>query len=135
MQFRGSHLPFYSTVFLLLSAIPAPAQNKLKSIDASAAIPQAEVLVLGTYHMDNPGHDLHNTKADDVLAPKRQAEIEELTAVLARFRPTKIAVEWDAGDQVGLERVFGQYAAGQCSDSCVQEILMFAIFRASATTS
>jgi hypothetical protein len=55
------------------------------------------VLVLGTYHMDNPGPDLHNTKADDVLAPKRQAEIEELTAVLARFRFTKIAVEWDAG--------------------------------------
>jgi hypothetical protein len=113
MQFRGSHLPFYSTVFLLLSGIPAPAQNKLKSIDASDGIPQAEVLVVGTYHMDNPGRDLHNTKADDVLAPKRQAEIEELTAVLARFRPTKIAVEWDAGDQVGLERVFGQYAAGQ----------------------
>jgi hypothetical protein len=113
MQFRGSHLPFYSIVVLLLSVIPALAQNKLKSIDPSAATPQAEVLVLGTYHMDHPGQDLHNTKADDVLAPKRQAEIEELTAVLARFRPTKIAVEWDAGDQVGLERVFGEYAAGQ----------------------
>lgn len=113
MQFRGSHLPFYSTVFLLLSVIPAPAQNKLKSIDASAATPQAEVLVLGTYHMDNPGQDLHNTKADDVLAPKRQAEIEELTAVLARFRPTKIALEWDAGDQAGLDRVLGEYEAGQ----------------------
>jgi hypothetical protein len=113
MQFRGSHLPFYSTVCLLLSVIPAPAQNKLKSTEASAVTPQAEVLVLGTYHMDNPGQDLHNTKADDVLAPKRQTEIEELTAVLARFRLTKIAVEWDAGDQVGLDRVFGEYAAGQ----------------------
>jgi hypothetical protein len=113
MQLRGSHLPFCFTVFLLLSVTPAPAQNKLKSIDASAVTPQAEVLVLGTYHMNNPGLDLHNTKADDVLAPKRQAEIEELTAVLARFRPTKIAVEWDAGDQAGLDRVFGEYVAGQ----------------------
>jgi hypothetical protein len=113
MQFRGSHLPFYSNVFLLLSVIPAPAQNRLKPIDASAATPQAEVLVLGTFHMDNPGQDLHNTKADDVLGPKRQTEIEELTAVLTRFRPTKIAVEWDAGDQAGLDRVFAEYAAGQ----------------------
>jgi len=63
--------------------------------------------------MNNPGQDLHNTKADDVLAPKGQAEIDELTAVLARFRPTKIAVEWDAGDQAGLDRVFGEYVAGQ----------------------
>jgi hypothetical protein len=113
MHFRGSHPRFYSTVFLLLSVIPAPAQNKLKAIDASATTPQAEVLVLGTYHMDNPGQDLHNTKADDVVTPKRQAEIEELTAVLARFRPTKIALEWDAGDQAGLDRVLGEYEAGQ----------------------
>ena len=46
--------------------------------------------------MANPGHDLHDTKADDVLAPKRQTEIKAITAHLARFRPTKIAVEWDA---------------------------------------
>jgi hypothetical protein len=93
--------------------MPVCAQSKPKPVDASAATPQAEVLLLGTYHMDNPGLDLHNTKADDVLTPKRQAEIEELTNVLARFRPTKIAVEWDAGDQAGLDRVYGEYLAGQ----------------------
>jgi len=46
---------------------------------AQQPAPRPEVLVLGTYHMANPGHDLFNTKADDVLAPKRQAEIAELT--------------------------------------------------------
>jgi hypothetical protein len=55
----------------------------------------AEVLVLGTYHMGNPGQDMFNMKADDVLAPKRQAEIRELLNLLARFRPTKIAIEAD----------------------------------------
>ncbi len=113
MRFPVSHLPFYATALLLIAVTPSLAQNKLKSIDASATTPQAEVLVLGTYHMDNPGRDLHNTNADDVLAPKRQAEIEELTALLARFRPTKIAIEWDAGDQAGLDRVYGEYAAGR----------------------
>ncbi|MGD1215459.1 MAG: DUF5694 domain-containing protein [Terriglobales bacterium] len=113
MQLRVCFQPFYSTVLLLLAAIPVSAQSKPKSIDASAATPQAEVLLLGTYHMNNPGLDLHNTKADDMLTPKRQAEIEGLTNVLARFRPTKIAVEWDAGDQAGLDRVYGEYVAGQ----------------------
>jgi hypothetical protein len=32
---------------------------------------RAEVLVLGVYHMANPGHDIFNMQADDVLAPKR----------------------------------------------------------------
>ena len=52
-----------------------------------------EVLVLGVYHMDNPGRDVFNIDADDVLSPRRQAEIAELVEVLARFQPTRIAVE------------------------------------------
>jgi hypothetical protein len=55
--------------------------------------PVAEVLVLGSYHMSNPGRDIFNMQADDVLAPKRQAEMRELLDVLSRFRPTKIAIE------------------------------------------
>jgi len=51
-------------------------------------------MVVGVFHMSNPGHDLHNLKVDDVLEPKRQREIEAVTAALSRFRPTKIGVEW-----------------------------------------
>jgi hypothetical protein len=54
-----------------------------------------EIFILGTYHMANPGHDLYNMQADDVLAPKRQAEIAELMEVLKKFHPTKIAIEGD----------------------------------------
>lgn len=52
-----------------------------------------EVMVLGTWHFDNPGQDLINVPADDVLVPKRQAELEALAAALAKFKPTKIMVE------------------------------------------
>jgi hypothetical protein len=52
-----------------------------------------EVMVLGTYHMANPGRDLANVKADDVLKPQRQKELEALANSLAEFRPTKIVVE------------------------------------------
>ena len=33
----------------------------------------------------NPGHDIHNLKADDVLAPARQAEIEAVTSALGEI--------------------------------------------------
>lgn len=55
--------------------------------------PAVEVMVLSTYHLGNPGQDLVNMAADDALAPKRQRELERLADSLARFRPTKVAVE------------------------------------------
>ena len=70
---------------LLLSVVLATA--------AQAAEP-VQVMVLGTFHMSNPGHDLHNQKVDDVLAPKRQAEIAAVTDGLSRFKPTLVVVEW-----------------------------------------
>jgi len=83
----------------------APAQTPASG-NAAPPAARAEVLVLGVYHMSNPGRDLFNTKADDVLGPGRQKEIAELVAVLKRFRPTKIAVEEESGD----ERVATRYA-------------------------
>jgi hypothetical protein len=65
-----------------------------------------EILVLGTYHMANPGRDIFNMKADDVLSPKRQAEVEQEIEALKKFHPTKIAVE----AEVGSEHVPKQYA-------------------------
>jgi len=73
---------------------------------------RAEVLVLGTYHMANPGHDIFNMQADDVLAPKRQQEIAELTEVLKKFKPTKIAVEADYGTDAVPKR-YAEYLAGK----------------------
>jgi len=55
--------------------------------------PPVQVMVLGTYHMDNPGLDLHNARADDVLTPRRQAELAAVAEALAAFKPTVIAIE------------------------------------------
>ena len=49
--------------------------------------------MLGTYHLDNPGQDLHNVRADDVRTPEKQKEMADLAARLAKFQPNKIAVE------------------------------------------
>ena len=73
---------------------------------------RAEVLVLGVYHMDNPGQDLFNVQVDDVLAPKRQAEMAQLIEVLKRFHPTKVAVEARILSK-RTPREFADYVAGK----------------------
>lgn len=62
------------------------------SAHATDAAP-VQVMVLGTFHMDNPGQDLNNVKATDVLTPQRQRELESVARALAKYRPTLIAIE------------------------------------------
>jgi hypothetical protein len=97
----------------LALAVAMPALAQPPSAAASAQPPaRAEVLVLGVYHMANPGRDIFNMKADDVLAPKRQAEIGQLIEVLKGFRPTKIAVERDVWDD-RVPKDYADYVAGK----------------------
>jgi hypothetical protein len=90
----------------------ALAQQATAASNPAPSAARAEVLVLGTYHMANPGHDIFNMQADDVLAPKRQAEMASLIEVLKKFHPTKIAVESDAGTD-RIPKRYADYLAGK----------------------
>jgi len=100
-----------AAVFAVWAFGPHPAVSQQSATANPVAPARAEVLVLGVYHMANPGRDIFNTQADDVLAPKRQAEIARLIEVLKRFQPTRIAVEAGFGDDA-IARRFDDYAAG-----------------------
>jgi hypothetical protein len=102
--------PVVSLALALSAAMPALAQPPSAEEPAPRAA-RAEVLVLGVYHMANPGRDIFNMKADDVLAPGRQAEIAQLIEALKRFRPTKVAVERDVGDD-RVPKDYADYVAG-----------------------
>jgi len=96
----------------------------LFSIFASAAASMAgaacaaDVMILGTYHMANPGLDQHNVKADDVLLPARQHELVDIAKALATFKPTMIAVESPAreGAAAKVEK-YHEYLDGRLADS------------------
>jgi len=62
----------------------------------AAEAAKTQVMLVGTFHFSNPGRDLNNVKAVDVLAADRQREIGKVIAALARFAPTQVAVEWPA---------------------------------------
>ena len=76
----------------LLAACALPL-SQAETPPAEEPVAPVQVMVLGTYHFGNPGLDLVNTDSDDVLAPHRQAELEDLAERLMAFRPTAIAVE------------------------------------------
>lgn len=61
-----------------------------------------EVMILGSYHMGNPGADLHNARIDPVTTPEKQAQLEAVAEALARFQPTAVAVERIARDQTTM---------------------------------
>jgi len=85
-------------------ALALPAQ------DDCAHKPQ--VMVLGTYHMANPGRDIYNMQVDDVRSPKRQQELVQLAEVLAKYAPTKIAIEADP-DGTRIPAAYKDYLAGK----------------------
>lgn len=88
-------------------ALMAMAPNARAASDPETT-PVADFLFLGSYHMGNPGRDVHNTKADDVLAGKRQREIAEVARLVERYRPTKVFIEAGTASQA---RVDAEYAA------------------------
>jgi hypothetical protein len=76
---------------------------------AAQAQEPVTVMIVGVYHMNNPGKDIHNAHVDDVLTPKRQTEIGATVDTLARFHPTRVDLEWSAADAA---KAYDQYVKG-----------------------
>src|SRR5437016_6073179 len=80
--------------------------------DQSCPAGRSQLLILGNYHMSNPGLDSTNLQADDVLSPRRQEEIADVVEHLARFAPTRIAIEAPYRDTWSTAS-YGKYLQGQ----------------------
>lgn len=100
---------FARSSFLLCAAWVGALFLTADRARADAPPAPVQVMVVGLFHLSNPGHDLHNMNVDDVLAPKRQAELAAITDPLARFKPDKVAVEWPRDT---VEERFPKYLAG-----------------------
>jgi hypothetical protein len=74
---------------------------------------QVEVVLLGTYHMDNPGNDAVNVTADDVLGENRQREMEQFVASLERAAPDRVVVERCASATAGVDDAYDRYRTGE----------------------
>lgn len=79
------------------------------AVRAASTQTPIEVMIIGDFHMANPGLDQHNVTVDDMLAPGRQNEIAAVTDALSRFHPTVVAAEWPA--DIASER-YAKYLDG-----------------------
>ena len=81
----------FARLVVLLGALIAVGDAMAQA--ASRPAP-TKVMIVGTFHLDNPGRDVFNVQVDDVIAERRQAELAGIATALARFAPTEVMVEW-----------------------------------------
>ncbi len=80
-----------------------------------ATTPLPAVLLLGTPHLANHNRDVFNVQFDNMLSPQRQGEIGECAERLARFRPTKVALERAVDQEEALNEDYRRYRVGNFS--------------------
>lgn len=55
--------------------------------------PKVQVMLLGTFHFDNPGLDVAKYESANILSAKRQQEVLEVVKQLEAFKPDQIFIE------------------------------------------
>lgn len=83
---------------------------------AQAPKKPTEILVIGTYHFNNPGLDVAKFKVLDIMGEKPQQQLEEISNAIAQFKPTKIFTEWELKDQLALDTLYNKYQEGTYFD-------------------
>ncbi|NRB46300.1 MAG: hypothetical protein HRU41_01415 [Saprospiraceae bacterium] len=99
------YLVLLGLVMIAPSLLSAQAQTAKK----------AKVMVLGTWHFNNPNQDMYNVKSDDVTTERRQKELEAVAEMLAKFKPTKIAIEtaWQSRYDTLDQKHYQAYRKGE----------------------
>jgi hypothetical protein len=106
----------FAALLPLLRALPLPAQTPDARPPVQVPVRTTiQVMVLGVFHFSNPNADYAQFQGTDVLAPNRQREIEAVVAQLARFRPTKIALERVPAEADSINADYQRYLAGTFS--------------------
>ena len=108
MKLRGN-IFLFGLCLLSLSTFAVKAQIGIVDRDARV---KPSLVILGTYHMGNPGNNVVNGKVDDVASPERQKQIVKLIERLEKFKPTKIVVECDLEDDAKTQETYERYLAG-----------------------
>lgn len=87
-------------------------------------------MLLGTYHMNDPGGDVFDLDPDDVLADDRQRELADLADRLAGWTPDRVCAECPADAQDPIDEEYARYRRGEAlADLSPREELVQVGFR------
>lgn len=65
-----------------------------------------QILLIGTFHFENPGLDVAQVNTFNVMTNKSQKELESITDKIKKFGPDKIFVEWNYEKQDKLDKFY-----------------------------
>lgn len=74
----------------------------------SAQSKKKQILLLGTFHFENPGLDVAKVNTFNVMSDKSQKELEDITNKIKKFGPDKIFVEWNYEKQAKLDKFYNK---------------------------
>ncbi|MBB5204709.1 hypothetical protein HNQ51_002023 [Inhella inkyongensis] len=87
------------------------------SLGTMAAPPQAagpaRVMLLGTFHFDNPGQDAVKFQPIDVLQPAPQRYLDGLVQRLVAFKPTRVMLEYSQQADERFNQRYQAYRKGE----------------------
>lgn len=70
-----------------------------------------KIMLMGTYHFNNPAADEYNSTADDYLSEKRQRELRHVNNLLREFNPDKVFLECFSDEQAWYDSLYQLGAA------------------------
>jgi hypothetical protein len=79
------------------------------SMHLHAQSTKKEILLIGTFHFNNPGADIAQVKNFDIMNKKSQNELEVIANKISAYKPDKIFVEWEYNKQAGLDTLYNLY--------------------------
>ncbi|KQO32668.1 hypothetical protein ASF10_21150 [Flavobacterium sp. Leaf82] len=74
----------------------------------SAQSKKKQILLLGSFHFENPGLDVAKVNTFNVMSDKSQKELENITDKIKKFGPDKIFVEWNYERQAKLDKFYNK---------------------------
>lgn len=74
----------------------------------SSQTKKKQILLIGTFHFQNPGLDIAKINTFNVMSEKSQKELENISEKIKKFSPDKIFVEWSYDKQDKLNELYNR---------------------------
>ncbi|MEQ8435016.1 MAG: DUF5694 domain-containing protein [Oceanicaulis sp.] len=91
---------------VIASAAPAIAQN-------ADTAQNTQVMILGTYHFDGGGADLHSADVEDSRGAEAQRQIADVLDRIETFQPTRIMVELTPEHESDFNAAYRAFLEGE----------------------
>lgn len=72
-----------------------------------------QVMLMGTFHFENPGLDVVKTDVIDVMSKTSQQYLQGLAERISAFKPQVVMLEFDPDETAAINQEYQQYLAGQ----------------------